>query len=182
MTSFTGQPDEWQRLDWHLLQNGGVTLYFRPAVLNEDLDWLRNNHYELYQFQCESWLSNSALHEDFKTTLRLPDYYGHNFDALDDCLGDVDLGVPEDGGAAIVLHRFDVYSTSPAGGRSGRSGRTDAEIVLDCLATGSRRQLLYGRRLLILVQSDDPKMRFERLGCISSIWNPREWLNKKRGL
>ncbi len=36
--------------------------------------------------------------------------------------------------------------------------------VLDALETTSRRLLLTGRRLLTLVQSDDPRIRFERVG------------------
>lgn len=108
MTSFSGQPDDWQRLDWRLLDHGGVALYFRRAVLDEDLEWLRANHYDLYQLQCKSWYSAEALHEDFKRTLRFPEYYGQNFDALDECASD--LSVPEDGGMAIVLQNFDAYA------------------------------------------------------------------------
>ncbi|HEX7958747.1 MAG TPA: hypothetical protein VF493_02440 [Terriglobales bacterium] len=48
MTIFGGDPREWERLDWRLLQNGGVALYFRPAVLEEDVDWFRTNQYDAY--------------------------------------------------------------------------------------------------------------------------------------
>ena len=42
--------------------------------------------------------------------------------------------------------------------------------------------LLTGKRLIILVQSDDPCMEFNQLGGVSAEWNRREWLNKDRGL
>jgi len=42
--------------------------------------------------------------------------------------------------------------------------------------------LLLGQRLLALVQSDDPRIRFERIGAVPVNWNPREWLDSDRGL
>lgn len=50
------------------------------------------------------------------------------------------------------------------------------------IAGASRRMLLTGKRLIILVQSDDPRMEFNQLGGVSAEWNRREWLNKDRGL
>ena len=180
MTIFSGDPGEWQRLDWHLLQNGGVALYFRPVVLEEDLEWFRANRYDVYEFECKSWNSVADLHEDFKHTLRFPDYYGHNFNALNDCL--THLPVSDESGVVIVLKNFDAYADGTVSIGGEHTGRTDAEALLDILARASRVQLLLGLRLLTLVQCNDPRIRFEHLGCISAIWNPKEWLNKKRGL
>jgi hypothetical protein len=126
MSVFSGQPDDWQRLDWRLLQHGGVALYFQPAVLEQDLEWLQANHYDLYQFQCKSWHSPEILHQDFKRALQFPDYYGQNFAALDECLGD--LPVPEDGGAAIVLQSFDAYAKGLPTITRRQSSQTDAEV------------------------------------------------------
>jgi hypothetical protein len=42
--------------------------------------------------------------------------------------------------------------------------------------------MLYGRRLLILVQSDDPKIQFGLVGGEAPMWNRREWSLKDRGL
>jgi hypothetical protein len=36
--------------------------------------------------------SSSALHELLAQKLRLPDYYGRNWDAFDECFGDPDAG------------------------------------------------------------------------------------------
>ena len=57
-----------------------------------------------------------------------------------------------------------------------------AQTILDSIETSSRRFLLTGRRLLALVQSDDPRIRFERVGAVPVTWNPREWLDSDRGL
>lgn len=92
-----------------------------------------------------------------------------------------DLEVPEIGGLVLVLEHFDRYSNG-AGAEIMRSGRSEAEVVLDIFACASRRFLLTGRRLMTLAQSDDPRIHFERLGGASTQWNTREWLNKNRGL
>jgi hypothetical protein len=42
--------------------------------------------------------------------------------------------------------------------------------------------LLLGQRLLALIQSDDPRIRFERIGAVPVNWNPREWQDSDRGL
>lgn len=179
MSVFSGDPSEWQRLDWQLLQNGPVALYFSPAVLSEDVLWLRGHEYEVHEFDCERWTSSELVHNDFKQVLQFPDYYGDNFDALSDCLSD--LRVSPAGGAAFVFYRYDSFAKS-AGAARAASGRTHAEIILDIIAETSRFFLLTGMRLVALVQSDDPRIQFERIGGTPVLWNPREWLDKKRGL
>jgi hypothetical protein len=84
----------------------------------------------------------------FQTCASIPDYYGQNFDALNECLGD--LPVPEDGGAAIVLQTFDAYAKSLPAITCRQSSQTDAEVLLDILASASRMHLLYGKRFLTL--------------------------------
>jgi Barstar (barnase inhibitor) len=178
MSAFAREPSEWQRLDWRLFQNGAIALYFRPATLSEDIQWLRDHGYGIYEFRCDHWQSEELVHQDFKRVLRFPEA-SENFDALDDCFEDI--SIPEDGGVALVFHRFDAY-VKTAGATRTRSGRTHAEIILDIIAIRPRYFLLTGERLVLLVQSDDPKLRFEHLGCISATWNPKEWLNKSREL
>jgi hypothetical protein len=60
--------------------------------------------------------------------------------------------------------------------------RPYAEVILDILACASRFLLLTGRRLLLIIQSDDPRITFDKLGSVRAAWNPREWLDKNRGL
>jgi hypothetical protein len=117
-------------------------------------------------------------HNAFRQVLKFPDYYGNNFDALSDCLSD--LAVSSDGGAALVFHRYDSYAKL-AGAARAASGSTHAEIILDIIAKTSQLFLVTGIRFVALVQSDDPRIGFE-LGCTSALWNPREWLDRKRGL
>lgn len=111
------------------------------------------------------------MHRNVAAALSFPDYYGMNLDALNDCLSDVEI--PADGGLAIILLRFNVFASQH---------RDEAQSILDIFADNARRFLLFGRRLLVLAQSDDPRISFEPVGAMSVQWNPKEWLNASRGL
>jgi hypothetical protein len=50
------------------------------------------------------------------------------------------------------------------------------------MALASWHCLLFGRRLLTLAQCDDPRAAFDPVGAHPALWNPREWLDKNRGL
>ena len=178
MATFDAQEQKKETLDWRILRDGGIALYWRREYLDQDLEWFRKQNYQIYSFDCEKWASG-GMHADFQRTLSFPSYYGSNLDALDDCLED--LSVPERGGTVMVLNRLDAFRESH-GATLLPSGRTEAEIVLDILARASRYFLLTSRRFLTLVQSDDPRIQFDRLGGIAAIWNWRESLNKNRGL
>lgn len=129
-------------------------------------------------FHCESWISAQIMHNDLKHTLKLPDYYGSNLQALQDCLSD--FKVPDAGGVALVLHRFDEFAKSAGAAIYGGAEHNVAEFVLDVLADTARYLILTGSRFLTMVQSNDPQIRFERLGCISAVWNPKEWADNNR--
>lgn len=73
-------------LDWHLLQNGPIVLYFRREILDADLAWLREHRYDVRSFDCLEWSDEQSMHESFASTLHFPDYYGKNVDALNDSL------------------------------------------------------------------------------------------------
>ena len=169
MTSFRGDGQDLQRVDYALLQNGAVTLYWRLAYLEEDITWLTAHGYNVHRFNAASWGSEADMHSDLARDLAFPDYYGRNLDALNDSLSDLDLSA--EGGMAIVLVRFDSFA---------QRYHDVAQKVLDIAEHVSRRYLLRGRRFLMLVQSDDPRIEFEPLGAVATNWNHREWLNTSR--
>ncbi len=179
MTAFNHRDEHENQLDWKILRDGSVALYWKRELLDEDVSWFRQQNYQVFSFDCQQWSSTEEMHTDFQRTLSFPAYYGRNLDALNDCLSD--LPVPDVGGIALVLSRFDAYTKGPGATTVG-SDRPEAEVVLDLLARASRYYLLTGRRLLTLVQSDDPRIRFDGLACVFAGWNQREWLNKNRGL
>jgi hypothetical protein len=104
-----------------------------------------------------------------------PDYYGRNLDALNDCMRDVvsqDYGwASNTTGLALVLTGFDAFAAHCS---------REAQIVLDNMADHSRRAVVFGRRLMCLVQSNDPHIRFAPVGATPVMWNDAEWLDSKR--
>jgi RNAse (barnase) inhibitor barstar len=185
MANFKADEVNDEQLDWIVLRNGGVYLYWQQEILADDVTWLKSNGYRIIFFEAAEWQSandwesEQLMHESLKAHLSFPDYYGKNLNALDECMLD-DLVVPDSGGMALVLNRFDRFF-KPVHNRASRE-RGTAEVVLSIFAKAVQYHMLFGRRLLILVQSDDPKIEFGRLGGVAAMWNHREWLNKNRGL
>jgi hypothetical protein len=61
-----------------------------------------------------------------------------------------------------------------------RSQPKAAVQVLDVFQQAAHLRLLYGDRLLVLLQSDDSNLTIPRIGAVSVSWNPREWLRSNR--
>jgi hypothetical protein len=171
MAAFSTEEKELQRLDLSLLQNSPIALYYRPGLLHEDLSRLRSEGYTTDEFDCSNWHTEAEFHTEVAVRLAFPGYYGGNLDAFHDCIGDVEIS--DSGGRAFVLHRVDSFA---------RCELQVAQHILDILASASWRYLLFGRRLLTLVQSDDPRIQFEPVGAHPALWNPREQIEKNRGL
>ena len=170
MAIFRNEPEDFQRLDWVLLQNGAITLYFRPQVLAADVDWLKDHNYRVDTFDCSLWADQSVMHEALSSRLEFPGYYGSNLDALNDCIGDIEI--PDESGRVLVFNKYDSFAAKFP---------HVAWSVLDIMETNSRLLLLFGKRLIILVQSDDPRISFEPVGGRAVSWNRSEWLNRSRG-
>lgn len=171
MASFSHDESGWSRLDYRLLRDGGVILYHSDAILHDNLAWLRGEKYEAHEFDARTWTSEEAFHADVAETLKFPEYYGRNLDAFNDCMGDVE--VPLAGGMAIVIRHVDAVNL--------RDGQL-VPLVLDIIVDTTRTNLLFGPRLLTLLQSENPGIVFPTVGAVSVAWNPKEWLSSSRGL
>jgi hypothetical protein len=169
--AFGDLPADRERLDWLLFQNGGVVLYHKQQVLAEHAAGLVREGYQLRELDAHGWKDARAFHEDVKRVFAFPSHYTNNLASLVDALAE--LEIPPGGAMAVQMRRYD------------RFAKVESHLawsVLDALETTSRRLLLTGRRLLTLVQSDDPRIKFERVGAMPVNWNPREWLESDRGL
>lgn len=164
-------PAEVERLDWRLLERGAVTLYYKGSVLSQDLAWLRQQRYVVHELDAAQWREPGHFHDAVRERLEFPAYYGRNLASWIDCVAEIP--VPDEGGMVLVFRRFDAFA---------KAQPQLAQTILDSLETTSRRFLLTGRRLIALVQSDDPRIRFERVGAMPVTWNPREWLDSDRGV
>ncbi len=160
-----------ERLDWALLKCGPIALFHQPAVLSASALWLKQHGYVIAEADCGSCDSKTAVLGTIGQALGFPDGPNPNLDSFNDDFYNIE--VPEDGGYALVLLRFD---------RVAKKLPRIAEELLNILANASRDQMLFGRRFLCLVQSDNPELHFGPVGGLAPCWNPQEWLDKDRGL
>ncbi len=169
MAAFSETPEDIGRLDYCLLQSSAVVLYRRGTVLAEDVDELRRLGYVIDELDAGAWTSSRNLHSAFAAALDFPDWYGANLSALSDCLSDV--AVNHDGGRAIVIRNFESFA------------KRDADLawnIADIVENASRRHLLFGRWLLLLLQVADGSFELPTVGARGVGWNPKEWLTSNR--
>jgi hypothetical protein len=167
MGAFERTYTDLQRFDFALLRDGPVILYDDRAELDKACTWLRKHDYTSYLLNCKQWRSSGALHEDFyskvASALSIADC-DDDRDAFRDCL--YYLEVPAKGGVVIVFSNYDLFV--------GQSPR-HAHDILDIIAEISRFNLLFGRRLLVLVHSKDPHLTLEPVGgrpVLPTHWKP----------
>lgn len=177
MATWDAEAETTHPLDYSLVKNSFVTLFWRPSLLDETVVWLRGSAYDVVEFDAASWGSADDMYDDFSATLGFPDYFGRNLDALNDCIGDVasgDYGWRRDAtGLVLVLRGFETFATVD---------RKTAQMVLDILAGQARSALLIGNRMMCLVQSNDPRLVFEpeppTPGVVHRRESARLWTNR----
>jgi Barstar (barnase inhibitor) len=150
-------------LDYQLLRGGPITRYYSATVLARHVNWLQEREYEAAWFNATAWADDTACHAGFQARLGFGEGYGRNLNALDDALEDI--VIPREGGLALVITGY---------------GGTPSDALLDVVARKARWWLLFGRRLIVLIQSDDPHFTLGKLGATTAPWNPDEWLNSAR--
>lgn len=163
MAPFRDRLEDFERLDWLVLQNGAIALYHKRSILDEDRAWLAASGYDLRDLDAGPWLTATDAHDALKARLGFREGYSANLASLVDALAD--LRVPEDGGLALVIRHFDSFA---------RRDPAFATALLEAIESTSRRFLLFGKRFLALVQSDDKTLRLAPVGARPIVWNPRE--------
>lgn len=98
-----------------------VRLFWRTSVLDTVVATLREQGYQVVRLDASTWPSEADLHRDIAAALHFPDYYGHNLNALNDCLSDVvtyDYGTtPDATGLVLVFTGYDTFSRHCPGQR-----------------------------------------------------------------
>ena len=134
-------------------------------MLDAELVWFRKEGFQIAEMDCINWTSEDEFHLQLKAVLKFPDYYGRNMNALNDCLSDLVVAEP---GFLMVFRHYDSLSAD------------FAHATLDEFANASRLHMLFGRKLITLVQVNDPHYSQLPVGACSLIWNRREWLIRDR--
>ncbi|WP_404962113.1 barstar family protein [Streptomyces sp. 147326] len=174
MAAFT--PDSEADPDFRLVTNTFVTLFWRRNLLDECTAWLDEHGYQVTSLDAAAWSSKGDLLRGIGAALDFPDYYGCNFDAFNDCFGDVAAyaayGIdPEATGLVLVFTDFDVFAAAHP---------ESAHVILDIVADNARRAALFGRRVMCLVHSSDPQIELAPVGAMPIMWNEAEQSNASR--
>ncbi len=173
LAAFTEKETEDQWQIWQLFQNGGVVLFHQQAVLDAATDELTQNGYRVYRIECQYHKDEDAVLCAIVDSLGIQRYQNIGLDGFNDFISQIDF----DGctGVVVVLAAFQHF-------RQAFPERSFA--ILDIMADNHRSHLLFGNRLLTLVQSDDPRIdeQISAIGGYKPSWNPAEWMNKNRGL
>ena len=161
--------NERDRLDWQLMQNSAVTLYYRRHLFERDASWLAEHGYAVRTIDCSY---EDLFVSQMGRALHFAECFGHEWNGNLDALNDGFSNVEFDGstGVAFCLTRYDALAADAHA----------AHAVLDIIEWNSRYHLLCGNRLLALVQSDDPDIRFESVGARPPEWNRDEWFTASR--
>lgn len=152
-----------------------VRLFYRRSVLNETLDRLSEFGYEIVTFDAARWNDEDDFHEDVARELDFPDYYGANIPAFGDSLRPIvasgHVRNPNAAGLIIVITGYDKFAKSHA---------EIAWEIIDEFAQRARMAMLIGNRMLCLLQSDDPDIKFAPVGATPVLWNFTEWQDAAR--
>ncbi|MBZ4319961.1 barstar family protein [Streptomyces huiliensis] len=158
------------------MNNTFVTLFWRKRLFTQAAERLEDRGFRVIRLEAGQWNTERDMHRAMAAALDFPDHYGHNLDALDDCLGDVACyggydDAPEDAGLVLAFSDYDRFTTTCP---------KAAQIVLDVIADQARQAAVLRRRLFSLVQSNDPQIRFEPVGAMPVMWNSDEWSDASR--
>lgn len=177
MAAFEPGSENLHDMDWDLVQDGFVTMFWNRDGLQTTVNWLSDHGYRVVVLDAADWVDPERLDDDIAAALDFPDWYGRNLNALSDCLGDVAegaYGLPSDAtGLALVLMNYDQFAAGD---------QMQAHKILDIYAYQARHAALIGHRMSCLIQSNDPELRLDPVGAQSVGWNSREHSDRSRGL
>jgi hypothetical protein len=133
-------------------------MYPDQRSFREGIGWFRNSGYRVIEFDATRWTDEQVVAEDLRVIFK---EYGNSthrlsLDEFVEVLEDFD--VPSDGGTCLAFQRYDSFASALP---------RKAQELLEVIADASRYHLLFGNRLFALIQSDDPRLKFQPIGCLT---------------
>lgn len=166
MAAFSKEESLQHPLDFRLLQNAPVAIYHSAAVLETDLKTLSGLGYRVDRIDLATCNSGQRFYDAMSAALEFPSYFGRNRNAFIDVMGDLDI--PDRGGRVIVFmngHRFP---------------QSELSDLVEDLANTARTHLLFGKRLISIIQTDRKDQQFEATRALALL-NPTEAWSQSRG-
>ena len=165
---------EWGQNEIELMANSSVTFFWQPEILRRTSDQLEELGYEVKILDASHGWHRFRL--QISDLLNWESQFGYAawtgvLPALNDGLGGYPF--PQSGKAALVVTGFQELV---------RTDERSSLSVLDLLEIHSRNFLLFGQRLIVLVQTDDNRFHCPKIGACTPGWNESERMNGSRGL
>ena len=170
MANFDRYKNNCARIDWAIMMAGSISIYYDCNILHKDLDWLEKHDYISISLDFSTIDSIETFHKEIKKMCNFPEYYGENMSALGDCLLH-DLKIPFEGGLVLIFKSFNLFY---------QKDKTMAHEILERISVASRRRILSGERLIMLIQSQDPHFSPDMVGAYHVLWNRNEFVDKRR--
>ncbi|EAY24642.1 barstar family protein [Microscilla marina] len=127
-------------IDKAIMSDGFIRIYSNKTKLNYDIKLLQDKKYKIIEFDGNFISTKMELMFDLEKKLQFPSYFGKNYDALTDCLGDYEI--PNNGVVLIFRHLNNL-------------DLEHVHTLLDIFCTYSRQSIVWNRKLITLVQVRD---------------------------
>lgn len=165
--------DECERADWPLLQNRAVNLFWNMEIYKGAIVSLEELGYRTIKLRFEN---AAKFTNDVSEALKWKQQFGYepldgDLNALNDGLRGQPFYSADD--SAICIENFNLFA---------KQNKHDSSAFLNILERTSRNYLLFGKRLIALIQTTDPRYRCDNIGGTYADWNEAEWFNWNRGL
>ena len=155
MVEFKNEPKTWGRLDYEILSRGFLKPYSDYRVLENDIVWLKSEGYKIIQFDCEEWTNKEIMHNALHGQFDFPNYYGHNWDALQECLNEIEI---QNNGLVVLFDNLDKVNIKMA------------HTLIDVFVSSAQRHLIFSQRLLVLVKVESRKFELKPYGARELYW------------
>ncbi|RWX03705.1 barstar family protein [Flavobacterium cerinum] len=153
MFKFENNPKTWERIDYQIISRGFVKAYSDDTILKANIGWFEKENYKTIEFDCIEWNNDKEImHDHLSLKLDFPPYYGKNWDALDECLND--LEIPENG-LVVVFKNLDLINIKTA------------HTLINCFVSSAQTHILFNERLLALIKVENQKFELPPLGAIT---------------
>ena len=150
-----------------MLLDGSITLFYNTNILDDSINKLTTENVCIYYFDANNWITLDDFYTNFKTKMNLPDYFGNNLDALNDCLSDF-IGQ----NIAICIRNYDVFMEKFS---------YESNILPRIILTQCWSSLLQESYILMLIHTKKGNISVKDIPLFTPKWNFMEMLNSNHG-
>lgn len=155
MIEFKNEPETWKRLDYEIISRGFLKPYNDYEVLKDNVEWLISEGYKTIEFDCTEWRDKEIMHKTLHSQFDFPNYYGHNWDALQECLNEIEI---QENGLVVIFDNFNSMNIK------------HAHTLIDVFVSSAQRHLIFSERLLVLIKVESRNFILNPFGERNFYW------------